>query len=160
MQKVKIIAMGKLTETFFRAAADEYLTRMSRFYSVTVAEVKPEQLPQNPGENEIKNALSREAAKIKAEIPPRAAVVAMCVEGKQKSSEELADMLQSYASSGVSEICFVIGSSHGLSEEIKKAADVRLSVSKMTFPHELFRVMLLEQLYRAAEISAGGKYHK
>ena len=160
MQKVKIIAMGKLTENFFRAAADEYLTRMSRFYSVTVAEPKPEQLPQNPGENEIKNALLREAAKIKPEIPPRAAVVAMCVEGVQKSSEELSDMMQSYASSGVSEICFIIGSSHGLSEEIKKAADVRLSVSKMTFPHELFRVMLLEQLYRAAEISAGGKYHK
>lgn len=160
MQKVKIIALGKLTEPFFRAAAEEYLRRMSRFYSVTVAEVKPEQLPQSPGENEIKNALAREAARIKAEIPPRAAVVAMCVEGGQKSSEELSRMLHDYASAGVSEVCFVIGSSHGLSEEIKKAADVRLSVSKMTFPHELFRVMLLEQLYRAAEIASGGKYHK
>ncbi len=160
MLKVKIIAMGKLTETFFREAADEYLTRLGRHFQVTVVEPKPELLPNNPSDAVIKAALEREEAKIKAEIPPRAAVVAMCVEGKQLSSEEFSEKLSDFALSGYSEVVFVIGSSHGLSDGVKSIAKMKLSVSKMTFPHELFRVMLLEQLYRAGEISAGSKYHK
>ena len=159
MQKIKIIAMGKLTEPAFRDAAGEYLKRMSRHYQVTVVEPKPENTPQDPSDGEIERALSREAEKIMAEFSPRSYVVAMCVEGKTVSSEALASLVEKQA--GISsEICFVIGSSHGLHDSVKKRADMRLSVSPMTFPHELFRVMLLEQIYRAAEINAGSKYHK
>ena len=160
MLKIRIIAMGKLTVDYFRTACEDYLKRMSRAYSVTVTEPKPEPLPKDPTYGDIARALEREAVRIAEAIPPRAAVVAMCVEGKELSSEELAVKMENFAASGVSEVCFLIGSSHGLDESLKRRADLRLSVSKMTFPHELFRVMLLEQLYRASEINAGSKYHK
>lgn len=160
MQKIKIIAMGKLTEGYTKSAAAEFSRRISRFYQLTVVEPKVELTPSEPSPAEIDRALSREAERILAEIPPRAAVVAMCVEGKGMSSEELAQFISSSAVSGTSEICFIIGSSHGLHESVKKRASLRLSVSRMTFPHELFRVMLLEQIYRAGEIQSGGKYHK
>ncbi len=152
--------MGHLTYPPFREAAAEYIKRLEKRFSVSVIEPKPQPLSSNPTEGEIKAALEKEKNAISAEIQPRSAVVAMCVEGKEMSSAELSEMLESYALSGVSEVVFVIGSSYGLSEEFKKSADKRVSVSKMTFPHELFRVMLLEQLYRAGEISAGTKYHK
>lgn len=160
MLKIRIIAMGKLTVDYFRAACEDYLRRMSRAYSVTVIEPKPEPLPKEPTDGDITRALEREAVRIREAIPPRAAVVAMCVEGRELSSEELAAKMDSFAVSGVTEVCFLIGSSHGLDENLKRSANLRLSVSKMTFPHELFRVMLLEQLYRASEINAGSRYHK
>ena len=162
MQKIRIIAMGKLTEKYARDAAADYIGRIARRFDVTVVEPKSESLSQNPTENEIKNALEAEEKRIRAEIPQRAYVVAMCVEGKQLSSEELAEIFARTASGegGKNELCFIIGSSHGLAEGVKKSADLRLSVSKMTFPHELFRVMLLEQVYRAGEINAGTRYHK
>lgn len=160
MLKIKIVAMGKLTEPAFKAASDEYLARLNKNFSVTVAEPKPETLPQNPSDNAIKLALDKEADKILAEISPRSALVAMCVEGKELSSEEFSQRLSDFALSGFSEVAFVIGSSHGLSDKVKNAAKLKLSVSKMTFPHELFRVMLLEQIYRAGEIQSGSKYHK
>ena len=152
--------MGKLTEPGFKAASDEYLARLNKNFSVTVAEPKPEPLPQNTSDNAIKLALDKEADKILAEISPRSALVAMCVEGKELSSEEFSQRLSDFALSGFSEVAFVIGSSHGLSDKVKNAAKLKLSVSKMTFPHELFRVMLLEQIYRAGEIQSGSKYHK
>ena len=152
--------MGKLTEPAFKAASDEYLARLGKNFSVTVAEPKPEPLPQNQSDNAIKLALDKEADKILAEISPRSALVAMCVEGKELSSEEFSQRLSDFALSGFSEVAFVIGSSHGLSDKVKNAAKLKLSVSKMTFPHELFRVMLLEQIYRAGEIQSGSKYHK
>ena len=152
--------MGKLTEPAFKAASDEYLARLNKNFSVTVAEPKPEPLPPNPSDNAIKLALDKEADKILAEISPRSALVAMCVEGKELSSEEFSQRLSDFALSGFSEVAFVIGSSHGLSDKVKNAAKLKLSVSKMTFPHELFRVMLLEQIYRAGEIQSGSKYHK
>ena len=160
MLKIKIVAMGKLTEPAFKAASDEYLARLNKNFSVTVAEPKPEPLPQNPSDNAIKLALDKEADKILAEISPRSALVAMCVEGKELSSEEFSQKLSDFALSGFSEVAFVIGSSYGLSDKVKNAAKLKLSVSKMTFPHELFRVMLLEQIYRAGEIQSGSKYHK
>lgn len=159
MLKVKIIAMGKLTVPHFLDAASDYAKRISRFYSLTVAEPKPEPLSSDPSEGEIASALSKEAEKIFREIPKRAKVYAMCVEGKTLSSEELARAMDR-DSTETGEVCFIIGSSHGLAPEVKKRADVRFSVSPMTFPHELFRVMLLEQIYRSAEINSGGKYHK
>ncbi len=160
MLKIKIIAMGKLTETYTKEAAAEFVKRMGKSFQVTTAEPKPENLPMNPTDGEIAKALDKEADKILAEIPARAAVCAMCVEGKQLSSEEFAGYLEKQASAGVSEVCFIIGSSHGLADRVKQRANLRLSVSKMTFPHELFRVMLLEQIYRAGEIMSGSRYHK
>lgn len=162
MQKIRIIAMGRLTEKFTRDGAADYVSRISRRFDVTVVEPKPEPLSQNPTAAEIRNALEAEERRIRAEIPPRALVVAMCVEGKQLSSEELAEVFARTAAGegGRNELCFIIGSSHGIAEGLKKSADLRLSVSKMTFPHELFRVMLLEQIYRAGEINAGTRYHK
>ena len=159
MLKIKIIAMGKMTERPLKEMAEEYIKRLGRYYSVSVIEPKPENLPQNPSEAEIARVLEVEAEKILSEISPRSYVCAMCVEGGSMSSPELARLIEQ--KSGVaSEICFIIGSSHGMAETVKKRADKRLSVSAMTFPHELFRVMLLEQIYRAAEINAGSRYHK
>lgn len=160
MQKIKLIAMGKLTESYTKAASEEFIKRISRFFSLTVCELKPENVPSYPSDADIEKCLRREAEKIVAEIPPRSKVIAMCIEGKCVPSRAFSEMISSAASSGTPDICFIIGSSHGLSDEIKKRADVKLSFSPMTFPHELFRVMLLEQIYRAGEIAVGGKYHK
>ena len=160
MLKIKIIAMGKLTERCYAEAAAEYLRRLSGHFAVTVCEPKVEPLPSSPSAGEIARALEKEGKRILAEIPERAVVAALCVEGKLLSSEAFAEWIEKQAAGGASELCFVIGSSYGLSEEVKKRAALRLSVSPMTFPHELFRVMLLEQLYRAGEISAGSRYHK
>ena len=160
MLKIKIIAMGKLTEKAYKDACAEFVKRLSRTYPVTFAEPKVENLPSNPTDGEIAQALKRESERILAEVPPRAALVALCVEGREMPSEEFASFIEKQANGGVSEICFVIGSSFGLSEEVKKRAVLRLSMSKMTFPHKLARVMLLEQIYRAFMISSGGEYHK
>ena len=160
MQKIKIIAVGKLTEKNYSAMSDEYLKRAGRSFAVSVVEVRPSPLPQDPGPGDIEKALAREAELISSEIPPRSTVVAMCVEGKKMSSDALAEYITKTAQSGKPDLCFIIGSSHGLHGSVKEKADLRLSASDMTFPHELFRVMLLEQIYRAGEILSGGKYHK
>ena len=160
MKKLRIIAMGRLTETPLREAAEEYAKRISRFYSLSVVELKPEPLPLSPSPAEIGRALDREAERILAAIPARGTLWAMCVEGKSLSSEEFSSKIEAAAASGSGELCFAVGSSHGLAESVKQRAALRLSVSPMTFPHELFRVMLLEQIYRAGEIAVGGKYHK
>lgn len=159
MQKIRIAAMGRLTEAAFRDAAAEYVRRIGRFFDLTVTEIRPEPLPQNPSPAEIAKALDREADRILDALPARAVAAALCVEGRQMSSEDFARWIGRQASEG-GEIVFLIGSSHGLADRVKQRAAVRLSVSEMTFPHELFRVMLLEQIYRAGEILAGGKYHK
>ena len=160
MLKIRVIAMGRLTEAAFREAAGEYARRISRFYALTVEELKPEPLPASPSRADIEKALEKEADRILEAVPQRALLWAMCVEGRPLSSEVFSEKIAQAADSGCGEICFVIGSSFGLSERVKAKAALRLSVSPMTFPHELFRVMLLEQIYRAGEIGAGGKYHK
>lgn len=160
MSKIKLIVMGQLTDRYYREAADEYIKRMSRTSPVTEVELKCVKLSDAPTDGEIAAALSREADAILAEIPKRAVVAAMCIEGKQLSSEELAGKMAQWEMGGTSEFCFIIGSSFGLDERVKQRADLRLSMSKMTFPHKLARVMLLEQLYRAAEINRNSRYHK
>ncbi len=160
MLKIRVIAMGRLTEAAFREAAGEYAKRISRFYALTMEELKPEPLPASPSRADIEKALEKEADRILEAVPPRALLWAMCVEGRSLSSEAFSEKIAQAADSGSGEICFVIGSSYGLSDRVKAKAALRLSVSPMTFPHELFRVMLLEQIYRAGEIGAGGKYHK
>ena len=156
---VKFITLGTLKESYLREAAAEYEKRLGAFCKVQTVQLKEEKLPDSPSEGEIRQALDREAQKIMAEIPPRAFKIAMCVEGKQMTSEALAKKLENIAMEK-SEICFVIGSSYGLSDVVKSRADMRMSVSELTFPHQLMRVILLEAIYRAFNIQKGTKYHK
>lgn len=138
----------------------EYEKRLSSYCRLTVTELEPVRLSDSPSPKEKENALSKEAQMIKDKIPKNAYVFSMCIEGKQFSSEELSRKLEDIAVSGRSCIVFIIGSSFGLSDEIKAMSDFRFSMSKMTFPHKLARIMLLEQIYRGFSISANSKYHK
>ncbi len=160
MLGVTIIALGKLKEKYLRDACDEYKKRLSTLCKLKVAELEPVKLPDNPSAVEIEKALDREAKEILSKIPSNAKIVAMCIEGKQMPSEKLSSFFEETAVSGCGEIVFIIGSSYGLSEEVKKKASLRLSMSQMTFPHQLARVMLLEQIYRGFMISNSSKYHK
>ena len=153
---VNIIHTGDLKEEYYAEAVKEYEKRLSRFCRVKNTEIREEKLPQSPSENEINAALEAEGKKILSAIPDRSYKIALCVEGKQLSSEELAKVV----ASAEKDITFIIGSSHGLSEQVKSVCDLRLSVSKMTFPHRLMRVILAEQIYRAFSINAGSSYHK
>ena len=158
MLGVTVIALGALSERHWRDAVAEYQKRMAAFYKFSLIELPEVKIQQN-SPTLIKQALEKEADAILAKIPHRARVYALCIEGKTISSEKLAEEL---ANTGMdtSHIVFIIGSSHGLSERVKAAAHRRLSISPMTFSHQLARVMLCEQLYRAGSINNGGKYHK
>ena len=160
MISVKIICIGKLKEKFWRDAIDEYSKRLSRYCSLEIKELSEYQVSENPSPSEIETALSKEAEAIEKEILKDSAVFPLCIEGKELSSPEFAEKIEGVSLSGKSKICFIIGSSHGMSERIKQKADFKLSFSKMTFPHQLFRVLLLEQIYRAFTILGGSKYHK
>ena len=160
MQKVSIICVGKLKEKFYMEAAAEYAKRLSRFCKLEITELPEERLPESPSPAQIEAALAKEADAIRAKLPPSAFIFAMCVEGKLRSSEELARYLADSAAQGASHIVFLIGSSYGMHASLKRQAALRLSMSPMTFPHHLLRVMLLEQIYRAYQINAGARYHK
>ena len=156
---VKIISVGTLKEPYLRDAAAEYSKRLSSYCKLNMVQLKEVKLPDSPSQKEIAAALDDEAKMILSELSPRSYKIAMCVEGKQLSSEALAKKLDSISAEH-SEICLVIGSSHGLSDKVKSACDMRLSVSELTFPHQLLRIMLLEAIYRAFNINARTKYHK
>lgn len=160
MQRVSVICVGKLKERFYIEAAGEYGKRLSRFCRLELIELPEERLPEDPSPAQIEAALEKEAAAIRAKVPQGACLVAMCVEGEPCSSPALARRMAGWADRGVSHIAFVVGSSFGLHPSVKEAAALRLSMSPMTFPHHLARVMLLEQIYRAYQINAGSKYHK
>lgn len=160
MLSVTLLCVGRLKDRFFEDASDEYLKRLKAYAKVTVCEVKAQELSQDPGAAETEAALEKEAAELIKKIPAGAKVVSMCIEGRSFSSEELASFMDTTATGGCSHIVFIIGGSYGLAERIKKMSDVKMSMSKMTFPHRLARVMLLEQIYRAFKINAGEKYHK
>ena len=160
MQKVSIICVGKMKEKFYMDAAAEYVKRLSRFCKLEITELSEERLPEDPSPAQIGAALAKEADAIRGKLPPSAYVIAMCVEGKTRSSEELARLMADTASRGESHLVFLIGGSFGLHPSIKELAAVKLSMSPMTFPHHLARVMLLEQIYRAYQINAGSRYHK
>ena len=155
MQKVTILCVGKLKEKFYMDAAAEYAKRLSRYCKLELVE-----LPEDPSPAQIEAALLKEAAAIRAKLPSGAALVALCVEGELRSSEALARQMADWASQGVGQLVFLIGGSFGLHPSIKEAAKLRLSMSPMTFPHHLARVMVLEQIYRAYQINAGTRYHK
>lgn len=161
MQSITLIVLGKLNADYFRQAAAEYQKRLSAFCKLDVIELPEEMIREkNASEAVIAKALEKEADQILHHVRRPGMLVAMCIEGKQPSSEELAAFLAQQAVAGAGNVTFVIGSSHGLSPRVKKAADFRFSMSRMTFPHQLARVMLLEQIYRAFSIQAGSKYHK
>lgn len=160
MQNVTILCVGKLKESFWREAVEEYSKRLGAFCKFSVVEVKETKLPDSPSQGEIDNCLVSEGERLLAKIPPRSDIFAMCIEGKELSSEKLAQELSNSAVAGTSNVVFIIGGSHGLSDAVKKAASKRISMSPMTFPHQLARVMLCEQIYRAFTIINDGKYHK
>ena len=160
MQKVTIICTGKLKEKFYLDAAAEYAKRLSRFCTLTILELPEERLPESPSPAQIEAALAREADAVRAKLPAGCLLIAMCVEGQERSSEALARYLAEAAARGAGHIVFLIGSSYGMHPSLKQQADLRLSMSPMTFPHHLLRVMLLEQIYQAYQINAGSKYHK
>ena len=157
---VTVICVGKLRERFFADAAAEYLKRLRRLMPVTVIEVPDEPEPVQPGDAQSEVVLRREGERILARLTDRDHVIALCVDAKQYESPELAARLEGLFTQGKSHIAFVIGGSLGLHLSVLKRADERMSMSRMTFPHQLARVMLLEQLFRAAKINAGERYHK
>ncbi|MCH5197714.1 MAG: 23S rRNA (pseudouridine(1915)-N(3))-methyltransferase RlmH [Oscillospiraceae bacterium] len=160
MFTITVISVGRLKDRFYEDAAAEYLKRLSAYAKVNIIEIKAADLPDAPGQALINSALQKEGREIIKKIPADAVAVSLCVEGKLYSSEELAGLIENSAGSGISHIAFIIGGSYGLSEEVKSKTKIRLSMSKMTFPHRLARIMLLEQIYRAFKISKGEKYHK
>ena len=159
MLHIKLIALGNLKESYLREALAEYEKRLSAYARVDIAELKECRVPDSPAPAESEAALEKDATAILAAIPPRSYVVALCVEGKQFSSEALADKLSAVMQQS-GELVLIIGSSHGLSPRVNAAADLKLSVSALTFPHQLMRVLLLETVYRSLSILHGSKYHK
>ncbi len=160
MLGIRLICVGKLKESFWKDAVQEYEKRLRKYCKLEILELKEEKLSETPSQREIQQALDSEAAAIREKIPAGAAVIPMCIEGKNLSSEELAGELADLTLRGASKLCVILGGSVGLSPDIKKMGQLKLSMSKMTFPHHLARVMVLEQLYRSFQIQTGGKYHK
>ncbi len=160
MADLTVIAVGSLKEKYFRDAADEYKKRLSASWRVEEIEIKEEKTPASPSAAQIAVALEKEGDRILAAIPKRAHAIALCVEGRGVDSPGLSRMIEEVKNAGGSSVCFIIGSSHGLSDRVKESCRDRLSMSKMTFPHELARVMLYEAFYRATEITRGTGYHK
>lgn len=159
MLNVTVITVGNLKEGYLREASAEYEKRLNCFCKPEVIQLKEAKLPDSPTDGQISAALTAEGKQILAAMPPRAYRIAMCVEGQQMTSEQLAQRLEDISQTHGS-VCLVIGSSYGIAPEVKAACDLRLSVSKLTFPHQLMRVILLEAVYRALGISKGTKYHK
>lgn len=158
MLTIQIVCVGKLKEKYWQAACDEYGKRLGAFCRFSVTELAEERLPDSPSDSQIRNALQEEAKRILAAA--QGSIVSLCIEGKLLSSTQLAAEVERQALNGISAITFVIGSSFGLAPEVKEKSFLRLSMSAMTFPHQLARVMLHEQIYRAFQINAQGKYHK
>ena len=159
MIKITLITLGKLKEKYLREASAEYEKRLSRYCKIDIVELEPVRLSEKPSQSEIDLALQKESEMIIKKIPAGSQVYSLCVEGKQLSSEEFAEKNRNLANEGKG-ITFIIGSSYGLCERIKKLSNVNLSLSKMTFPHQLFRIILLEQIYRSFKINEGSTYHK
>ena len=160
MFSITLITVGKLTEKFYLSAASEYEKRLKGYCQFQLLELPETRLPEEPSSAQIQAGLEKEAELIISKIPKGAWFCVFTPEGKLLSSEQLAQKLQDIKLSGKSNVCFLIGSSFGMAQRIKDLADYRLSMSPMTFPHHLARIMVMEQLYRAEAIQAGSKYHK
>lgn len=160
MIKINIIAVGKLKEKYLFDACNEYLKRLKAFSKVNIIEINEYKSSDNPSESEIEAVKEKEGAAIISKIPKGSFVIPMCIEGTQLSSEEFSKKIDETAVKGFSEITFIIGGSFGLSDAVKNKANLKLSFGKITLPHQLMRVVLLEQIYRAFSISNNSKYHK
>ena len=160
MLSVKLICVGKMKERFYLDAFAEYRKRLGGYCNLELTEIAEQRLPERPSQAEVQAALEREAGEILKAIPTDAYVAALCVEGKQFPSEFMAELVEGRENSGKPKLCFVVGGSFGLANSVKNRADLRLSMSKMTFPHHLARIMLAEQLYRGYKIREGSRYHK
>lgn len=161
MIRINLITVGKLKEKYWRDAAAEYSKRLGAFCKLDIVELNESRLSDDPSEKEKSAALEAEAKMMKSYLDTKGAFnIAMCIEGKQLSSEKLSQKLSDCGLNGFSTVNFIIGSSFGIAPEVKSRAHMKLSMSEMTFPHQLARIMLLEQIYRAFQISANTKYHK
>lgn len=160
MYNITVICIGKLKEQYLKDACLEYSKRLTRFCKINIVELAESKLYENPSQSEIATALSKEADDIINHIPQGAKVITLCIEGNHFSSEKFANKIENFAVEGSGNLCFVIGSSFGLSDKVKEKSALRMSMSQMTFPHQLARVMLLEQVYRAFMIINNCKYHK
>ena len=160
MFDITLIAMGKLKEKFYLSAAAEYEKRLKGYCSFRILELPEHRLPENPSPAEIQAGLEKEAELILSKVPKNSWFCVLTPEGKNLSSEELAAKLKDVKNAGRSGACFLIGSSFGMAQQVKDRADFKLSMGRMTFPHHLARIMVLEQIYRAEAIQAGSKYHK
>ena len=159
MLQINILYVGNIKDKFFQDAVSEYEKRLSGFCKLKNIELKEEK-PKDESDTEIALVIKKEGDRLLEAIPPKSYKIALCVEGKQISSEELAERISDIPLSGYSEITFIIGGAFGMDERVKKAADFRLSISKMTFTHRMMRVILIEQIYRALNIASRGHYHK
>ncbi|MCY9445181.1 23S rRNA (pseudouridine(1915)-N(3))-methyltransferase RlmH [Bacillus haynesii] len=157
---ISIVAIGKLKEKYLKQGIDEYIKRLSAYAKVDIIELPDEKAPENLSDQDMKIVKDKEGERILSKISPDAHVIALAIEGKMKSSEELADNMDKLATYGKSKVTFVIGGSLGLSDAVLRRADEKLSFSRMTFPHQLMRLILLEQVYRAFRINRGEPYHK
>ena len=157
---INILCVGKIKEKYLKDAIDEYKKRLSRFCKLTITEVSDEAMSDKPSDSEKNAILQKEGDKILSAVKNSDVLVSLCIEGKQMCSEDFADFFANECVMGANSFTFIIGGSLGLSEEIKQKSKLRLSFSKMTFPHPLMRVILLEQLYRALNINSNGNYHK
>ena len=161
MRTIHIIGVGNLKEKYLRDASAEYEKRLSAYCRLIITEIPEYKLPEKPSPSEIARGIEMEGSAISAKIASNAAIVALCIEGDIFSSEIFSEKLCALMSDeSVNELTFVIGGSYGLSENIKRRAKMKLSLSRMTFTHQISRVLILEQIYRAFQISTGGKYHK
>ncbi len=156
---INIISVGKIKEKYFTAAIDEYAKRLSRFVKLNITEVQDEKIPDNASGKEMELVKEKEGAKILAKLPQNSFVVTLCIEGKELSSEELAEKISDISMTS-SNITFIIGGSLGLADTVKCKSNLRLSFGRMTLPHQLMRVVLLEQIYRAFKINNNESYHK
>lgn len=158
--RVRLLTVGRIKEQYLRDAIAEYAKRLSSYCRLEITEVADEKTPENAPESIVRKIKDTEGKKLIQKIPEGSFVVALAIDGRQLSSEELSSMLSDKLVSGVSDITLIIGGSLGLSDEVLRRSDYKLSFSRLTFPHQLMRVMLLEQLYRAFKIRAGEPYHK
>ena len=160
MVDITLICVGKMKEKFYSEAAAEYVKRLGGYCKLSIVEIPEQRLSKNPSLGDIQGALEREGDAIRSKIPANSSVVALAIEGRERSSEELAELISTWSHSAAKHLVFVIGGSYGLHPSVKAGAWATLSMSPMTFPHHLARIMLLEQIYRAFKIQEGSDYHK
>jgi len=160
MMNIEIIAVGSIKDAYLREGISEYMKRLSPFANVDIIEIKEEKLPDNPSPTEIQNALIAEGKRISYKLGNETYPIALAIEGNSCSSEEFALMINDIATYNSGKLAFIIGGSNGLSDAVKLTAKKRISFSRATFPHQMMRLIILEQLYRAFMILGGRRYHK